>query len=299
MLEYLLMALNETYKMAENPPIPMSWEEYEKRLTQEWQTLLNSDPDEKEIQVFLEKHPCLLPGAFTMTVTSGHYPFPDAVISQPPLLAIGQKIPDFMWFSTTSLNFEIVLVEIEKPSKKLFTSNGKPTSYFTQAQTQLAHWRVWFENPENQLVFYRRFRISDYLTQRGFRISFVLIYGRRSEFEGNSKLSKLRAELVRHNEYLMSYDRLKPERKLSELYTVKLSENGFRAVAYPPTYVLRPALAENYSIVSGKEEAIDKCEWMSSERKEFIKKRFPYWEDWADKVRKGITNGTMFTGDFE
>jgi len=287
------MTLDKTYEIIKDRPLPMSWEEYEKRLTQEWQTLLSSDPDEKEVQAFLEKHPCLLPGVFTMTITSGHYPFPNAVISQPPLSGIGEKIPDFMWFSTSSLEFQLVLIEIERPNKKLFTSGGNPTSYFTQAQTQLAHWRVWFENPTNQLVFNERFGTPHYLELRSFRLSLVLIYGRRNEFEGNPKLSKLRAGLVRHDEYLMSYDRLKPERKADGLFTAKLSENGFRAVAYPPTYVLSPGFANNYSIISGKEEAIDKCEWMSPERKEFIKSRFPYWEEWAKKKDRGVIAGDI------
>lgn len=294
-----MVTLEKTYEMAENPPQPMSWEEYEEKLTQEWQSLLDSDCSEKVIQAFLEKHPCLLPGAFTMTRTSGHYPYPDAVISLPPLSGVGKRVPDFMWLSTCSTEFEVVLVEIERPNKKTFTSKDNPTSDFTQAHTQLAEWKVWFANPTNQQVFYETFGIPQFLKSRKFRISSVLIYGRRQEFSSSPKLTRLRGELVRQDEHLMSFDRLKPERKASDLYTVRLSKSGFEAVAYPPTYVLRPALADNYSIVLGKEEAIDRCDWMTPERKEFIKSRFPYWQEWAQKVKGNALSGTMCTGDME
>lgn len=277
-----------TYKMAENPPQPMSWEDYEKKLKVEWNSLLESKPSEPNVQTFLEKHPCLLPGPFTMDGKSGHYPFPDAVISKPPLSGIGDRIPDFMWLSTDSLELQPVLIEIEQPDKKWFTKTGNPTSKFTQAHNQLAQWKAWFAEPENQLCFYGNFQIPPYLRARTLKVSCVLIYGRRNEYQDNSRLNRIRAKLATDNEYLMSYDRLAPSADARELFTVKKCSDGYRAIAYPPTYVLSSNLANNYSLVNGKEETIDNCEWMSPERKEFIKSRLPYWEKWAKE-----DNGTM------
>jgi hypothetical protein len=114
-------AFGKTYKITRNGPKPMAWPEYERQLKQAWQDLLGSNPTEPVVQSFLEKHPCLLPGFRTMTGSSGHGPFPDAVISQPPLAAIGKKVPDFMWLSKDSLVLEPVLIEIERPSKRWFT----------------------------------------------------------------------------------------------------------------------------------------------------------------------------------
>ena len=54
---------------------------------------------------------------------------------------------------------------------------------------------------------------------------------------------------------------------------------------------LNPIGNDNYSTVYGKEKAIDKCEWMTHERKAFIKTRFPYWEKWAAKEHKGTIKG--------
>ena len=287
--------LEKTYKMTENPPQPMGWNEYEQKLRDVWNNLLDSNPQEAEVQAFLEKHPCMIPGSRSMTMTSGHYPFPDAVISQPPLVGIGERIPDLMWLATSSLHFEPVLIEIERPDKKWFNSSGVPSGNFVQAHNQLAQWKAWFDRAENKLVFYENFNVPHFLRQRKLRVSFVLIYGRRNEYIANNELNRVRAELARDNEHLMSYDRLTPSSDAQYLFTVKKDSNGFRAIAYPPTYVLGPNGADVHSIIRNKNEAIDACEWMLPERKEFLKSRFSYWEDWAKQEHKG----TMCTGDRE
>jgi len=286
-----MTTLEKTYKMAENPPQPMGWEEYEQRLNEEWSNLLGSNPQEAEVQAFLEKHPCLIPGHSSMSMNSGHYPFPDAVISQPRLQGIGAKQPDFMWLSTSSLEFEPVLIEIERPDKRWFNAAGDPSSDFVQAHNQIAQWKAWFELAENHLVFLKNFDVPPLLSKRKFKPSFVLIYGRRNEYENDEGLNRVRAELATDNEYLMSYDRLTPSSDVQNLFTVKKDSNGYKSIAYPPTYVLNPHLADRYSIVNNKEEAIDACEWMSVERKEFIKSRFPYWEKWAQKKDQGVIGG--------
>lgn len=270
-----------TYEAIADKPAPMSWTEYEARLQSAWQALLDSDPSECVVQSFLEKHPCLLPGVFNMGTTSGHYPYPDAVISQPPLAAVGSRVPDFMWLSTNSIELEPVLIELERPSKKWFTQKGNPSANLTQAHNQLAQWRAWFAVPANIQVFYEEFQIPLMLRSRKLRVSCVLIYGRRHEMDENPRLNQVRGQMARENEYLMTYDRLHPRADASELYTVRKQSDGYKALAFPPTYVLRPGLADRYLLVSGKSEAIDRTEWMSASRKEFIKARFPYWEGWV------------------
>ena len=259
--------------------MPMAWEEYEKRLLKEWNRLLNSNPQESDIQIFLEKHPCLIPGAFKMKGKSGHCPFPGAVISQPRLSGVGERTPDFMWLSTDSMELEVVLIEIERPDKKWFNANEIQTAQLTQAQTQLAEWKRWFMEPPNQQVFYENYELPHYLQERKLRISCALVYGRRSEYKEKKTLTRLRPELERENEFLMSFDRLTPSSDARYLYTVKKASRGYTAVAYPPTYALGPNFADSYFLVFDKDKAIDGCEWMSHERKEFIKERFPYWED--------------------
>lgn len=138
----------------------MPWEEYESVVLTEWRALLNSiqDGEEKRVQEFLEMHPCMIPGAYSLPLPSGHYPFPAAAISQPSLKGLPTKKPDFLWMATDSGTFHLVLVEIETPTKKWFTEKGIPHSNLTQAQSQLASWKQWFDIPENKALFFRAFK---------------------------------------------------------------------------------------------------------------------------------------------
>lgn len=110
--------------------------------------------DEGSIQRFLEQHPCLIPGAFPEGTTS-HAPFPGAIITQPSLVGVRERIPDFMWLATDSTTFQPTLIEIESPNKSWWTDNGTQHQKFTQAWEQLQEWRAWFANPVNvQLPYY-------------------------------------------------------------------------------------------------------------------------------------------------
>jgi hypothetical protein len=58
---------------------------------------------------------------------------------------------------------------------------------------------------------------------------------------------------------------------------------------------LGPLWAENRSLMSGKDQAIDANAHLSPDRKEFLKKRMQYWDDWAELESKG----TCSLGDSE
>jgi hypothetical protein len=90
---------SKTFEMYAKPPAPMSWNDYEAKVKQEWNILLNSPAgcDERTIHTFFARHPSLVPGALSMTGPSGHAPFANALISEAPLTGIGRRIPDFIW----------------------------------------------------------------------------------------------------------------------------------------------------------------------------------------------------------
>lgn len=136
--------LKRKYEIIEDSPKPMSWSEYYKIVTNEWNRLLNVDSpkEEKYYQVFLEQHPSMLPFAYGDGGTSGHYPFPGAVISQPKLPDFTKKVPDFMWIACDSIYIYPILIEIESPHKQWFTKNEQPRAEFTQAINQLMDWKI-------------------------------------------------------------------------------------------------------------------------------------------------------------
>ena len=56
----------------------------------------------------------------------------------------------------------------------------------------------------------------------------------------------------------------------NSVYTIK---------TIPPTFELDARLASDYKEYTGFIEAIDKMEHTSPERKDFLKRRFPYWRE--------------------
>src|SRR5260370_1279934 len=98
------MGLERTYNMEAPPIAAMNSADYERIVVSAWGSFLNSpvSPTEREVQQFLEVHPALLPGAFNITgnADSGHSPWFNGVISQPPLPSYSKRVPDFMWLST-------------------------------------------------------------------------------------------------------------------------------------------------------------------------------------------------------
>ncbi len=217
-----------TYELNANPPSGMAWEEYEQRVLAEWTSLLASEEgcDERRVHEFLVRHPSMIPGAHSMTGPSGHSPFPLAVLSESPLSGIGMKVPDFIWLASDSANFTPVFIEIESPRKRWFRKDEAPTQHLSQAVNQLAQWQAWLNLPENAAVFYQSFEIPEYLRRhRTLRPEFVLIYGRRKEFEVRPQLTRLRAQFERHGQVVMTFDRLRPDKDCSQ-YLSATKRNG-------------------------------------------------------------------------
>src|SRR6266550_896764 len=148
-----------------NRPPPLPWGEYAPWLLEKWRDLLDSAPGEPNVQKFLERHPCLLPGAneAPSSAPGGHRGHHDAcwygVIRQPELRGLGpNRLPDFMWLRRDTAAVRPVLIEIEDPQKQWFNPSSRiPNAKLTQALDQFVEWKVWFSSPENELVFRSRY----------------------------------------------------------------------------------------------------------------------------------------------
>lgn len=276
----------------ERGPEPLGFEEYKHDLLKQWNNLLEDNPSEKRIQRFLEDNPCLVPGAWTPGTKSGHYPLHCALISQPRLPGLQARQPDFMWISLHSLAWYPTLIEIEKPDKRLFRKDGVPRADFTQAFNQIAQWRTWFSDPSHQTLFAQEYGVTNWALARHMqmKLHFILIYGRRREFENKPELKKHRPSLVTASDVeLMSYDRLNPDRDLEEAITVRATGNGqYKVVSIPPIFTLSPTLADRLLHVRGFKSALNSSETISPQRTEFLLKRIDYWRNWASSDDGGL-----------
>ena len=155
---------------------------------------------------------------------------------------------------------------------------------------------MWMEESDHHSTFVRRFRLITggltgiYLAENRFVPKYLLIYGRRSEIEGDSRKRKLREQLTDSGIQIRSYDGLTPSYKCKDCFTVRLTEQGYEAVEIMPTLQISPSAAEQYAMIAGKEQAIVRNRYLSEERKCFLIDRFKYWDESVQNTPKGQKN---------
>lgn len=139
----------------------------------ELRRLVASDPAERDVQVFLERHPWLL--------VHGHI-HASAVISQFPLGADHRS--DFAYFVRMSGGDYLQLIEIESPRLEIFNENDGFSAAFNHALQQLEDWAGWVERNRESIEFCLEPLIIDgpfTAMPRFVRVRLLLIAGRRSQ----------------------------------------------------------------------------------------------------------------------
>jgi len=100
--------------------------------------LSSTDISENEIQDFLETHSELIPTPWLLN----HALHLEVVISKFPL-GTG-LVTDFAYLTKSSVAWDLCLVEIEDPKKKIFTTDQKRVVFnsdFTRAKGQVDSWK--------------------------------------------------------------------------------------------------------------------------------------------------------------
>lgn len=134
--------------------------------------LLNQNPKEQKVQRFLEENPSMICGA--------DYVMDNAVISKLRLGA--DHATDFAYVNPQSGCTYLHLIEIEKPSKRIFKKNDEFTHGFYQAYQQVEDWLGWCSRNRDgirEILEPLREKSGDlvgYYNPRG-----LLIFGRDSE----------------------------------------------------------------------------------------------------------------------
>ena len=287
----------------QNPerPQPLPWQEYSDRVQSEWFALLASDPEEAEVQQFMELHPALIPGGSGDVGPGGHHQSElNLVFRQPKLKGAGRDFaPDFMWVTHSSSLITPILIEIEKPSKRWFTQEGRPTAHFTQAQDQLRDWRGWFALDGNERIFRDQYLfLGDRWADRTLEPQYVLIYGRQSEFTlggGHSDfeaLNRKRGHLHGAGETFLTFDSLRPRFDHSSSITATMTATGPTAFAFSPVYSTGAHLLGDLRHLGGVEEALDRSVMMTDERRTYLNDR---WRHWLTMTDRQETSGRHWT----
>ncbi|BDI34003.1 hypothetical protein CCAX7_60540 [Capsulimonas corticalis] len=277
----------------------MSREAYLDIVNTEWEAFKNNPDfdDERNVQNFLEKYPCLIPCPFGTSGPNNHGPYPFAVITQPVLPSFTKKVPDFMWITSNSDFVHPTLIELESPKKKWFNLDGTPTADFTQAYDQISTWMAWFENPLNKAQFAEYYHLPDYFREkRIMRPNYVLIYGRRDEATRTRELAEKRAMMIRPGEIHMSYDRLGPSLDAMGFICSKVDKDGYVAQYIPPTITPDPWNAPKMSVHRFKDDAVRQSPHFNAQGAVDLIEAFKYWDEEAKKAQgPHMTNSNGIT----
>lgn len=104
------------------------------------QQVLARSTREEDVQAVFEQHPVLL----ARLVGGGHGRW---VI---PKKRLGSEyVTDFLVGEKSSIGFEWVAVELERPVHKMFTKNGDPSRELNHAIRQITDWRAWLKDNQN------------------------------------------------------------------------------------------------------------------------------------------------------
>ena len=172
----------------------------------EFEGLLNRRVSEHPVHDFLERHPFLIPGIDSLH----HGPYAGIVVTK---LSLGADfISDFAYVTSNSQELCLTGVEIESPRKQLFRKDGSFHRDYLDSRQQITDWLFWAQHNMRDALdqwgtLFRRHRLRDYSI--GFRG--ILVFGRRSEIEGDRKRQERWAGepgALHPNLHTMTYDRL-------------------------------------------------------------------------------------------
>lgn len=185
--------------------------------------LLDQNLKEQAYQSFIETNTRLVPREFVLN----HGIWCDLVFRKLPLGS--DYVCDFAFLTKGSVQWRLVLVEIERPDKKFFSGSTLDLHRdFTKAIEQVSNWRSVLPGNLTHFVQQTLGLVTTFpqIEERG-DVRFVLVYGRRSEFGDNAKRRKKIAAQQRPDLRIMSFDSLVEEpAPRGELY-VAVRHNEF------------------------------------------------------------------------
>lgn len=282
--------LHKAYELAKGPPA-VPWKTYVRQAERKWRELL-ADPSvgEKDDQLFLEQNPSFVPGAFGVEGPANHGPTIGALITQPRLPGLTRPVPDFMWINKQSDRIFVVLIEIEDPHKRWFTTKGSATAQLSQTMGQIAEWKGWFAQNGNVAQFRNLYWLRrDWWARLPMFVRYVLVYGRAAEFDGRDDLSRLRSGIAPEDTTIMTYDRVQPFGIGTDFPCAKVAGDQLVAKWFPPAFSIDPYhVEEGIARLAGKEEAVLASPGIPEDRKNFLISRFRYWDGWAKEHPQGI-----------
>lgn len=258
-------------------------------VTYEYKYLLNrlsENPGrEAEMHDFLAQRPSLLPGLFGVDENAHHGVINGVVFYKLPLQGTFKRVPDFLFVTKTSIRMQIVFIEIEDPAINMFNKDDSFTKEFNHAFQQLEDWHSWFSHGGNQTILLQTLQTAlrwTYMFETPVQPIYLLIMGRRQEFENNQNRKRRLDTKSRHPYYVLSFDRLQHCSKLDNLIVVKHAPNGFEAIEVNDFYEYDYRTRQSHGHIAGKKNAVLKNKYMGDMTKAKLLQNIDYWDNIPD-----------------
>lgn len=201
-------------------------------IVEEFKKLLSDEnKDENDVQRYLEDNSELIPLPFL----AGHQLHQSAIISKLPI-GNGHD-SDFAYLTKCSDYWNLVLIEIKDPKKKIFLKDSEHIKFaaeFNNAYDQVLSWKAYLEEDNNTAELRKRVRIlmgDSPIANIPFYVRYVLIYGRKSEKQNSEKRIKMFNQKNTNEIHVKTFDSLiseyesKPE--MPKMILSVWKENGF------------------------------------------------------------------------
>ncbi|MFT4740665.1 MAG: hypothetical protein ACI9L9_001448 [Marivirga sp.] len=159
-------------------------------LVEKYIEILDQELKEKEYQDFIEANTQFVPRHFVQN----HGVHMSLVLRK--LKISNDMVTDFVILSKSSIGWNYILVEIEKPSSRFFKSGSTDVhSDFIRGVKQIKSWKAWFSKPDNKSHFESQLRfIKKPISNTPVEIKYVLVTGRRSEYkDSEDKIHTIRS----------------------------------------------------------------------------------------------------------
>lgn len=166
--------------------------------------LLDEKHKEQVYQEFLEKNTRFIPREFVQNHGIGI----SLVLRKLPFAADYKT--DFFYFAKSSDDWNAVFVEIEKPSSRFFKGNSNEFhADFVKALQQINQWKAWFLSDQNKASFLSTvsaIQVPRVMAQNPTYNKYVLVFGRRAEYEGNDDRRRLVGACETDDFKIISFD---------------------------------------------------------------------------------------------
>lgn len=159
--------------------------------------------NENEIQTFLLENPDLIPTPY-LSNHNLHFNF---IFSK---LAIYEEYKsDFAYLTKSSVEWEMVLMELEASNKSIFNNNKKNIYFsaeFNNAYDQILSWRAYLNDHKQEFKSKLTYLMS-HMANNPMSFKFVLVIGRSDELNTNERINMF-AQKNKDGIIVMTYDSL-------------------------------------------------------------------------------------------